>query len=197
LENMKCNRLPDTRHFRTQCLCPWWICFSFDNIIRRWVQNPEKTVKPYIKPGWTVLDVGPGMGYFTIALARLVGDSGKVIAADLQQHMLDGIQRRAIRAGVQDRIKLHRSAPDKIGISEPIDFSLAFWMLHEVPDRRRFLNEIFSALKPGGLFLLAEPKLHVSFISFTESVSYAKSVGFSVIDHPKIFFSYAVVFKNK
>jgi ubiquinone/menaquinone biosynthesis C-methylase UbiE len=111
------------------------------------------------------------MGYFTIDLARLVGKSGKVIAADLQKEMLNGIRQRAVRAGVQDRIKLHQSVPDKIGIDEPIDFCLAFWMLHEVPDRRRFLNEISSALKPGGLLLLAEPRLHVSLKSFNESVS--------------------------
>ncbi|MFC1971060.1 class I SAM-dependent methyltransferase [Chloroflexota bacterium] len=47
--------------------------------------------------GWTVLDVGPGMGYFTIPLAKLVGDTGKVIAADLQQKMLDGILKRIVR----------------------------------------------------------------------------------------------------
>ena len=98
------------------------------------------------------------MGYFTIPLARLVGDSGKVIAADLQQRMLDGIKRRAFKAGVQDRIKLHRSKPDSIGISESIDFCLAFWMVHEVPDVL-FLSEMASRLKPDGLLLVVEPKI--------------------------------------
>ena len=87
-------------------VCPPWCCFTFDNAFRRLLQNPNRILRPYIKPGWTVLDVGPGMGYFTIPMARLVGDTGKVIAADVQQKMLDGLDHRAFKAGVQERIKL-------------------------------------------------------------------------------------------
>jgi cyclopropane fatty-acyl-phospholipid synthase-like methyltransferase len=35
---------------------------------------------PYVKPGMTVLDVGCGMGFFSIGMARMVGDEGRVIA---------------------------------------------------------------------------------------------------------------------
>ena len=140
-----------------QFVCPSWLCPTFDNIFRRWLQSPESILGQYIKQGWTVLDVGPGKGYFTIPLARLVGVSGKVIAADLQKKMLDGIYHRALRAGMQDRITLHQCAPDNIGVGDPIDFCLAFWMVHEVPDRSRFLGEIASGLKPAGLLLLGNP----------------------------------------
>jgi ubiquinone/menaquinone biosynthesis C-methylase UbiE len=146
--------------------------------------------------GWTVLDVGPGMGYFTIPLAKLVGDNGKVIAADLQQEMLDGIHHRALRAGVQDRIKLHQSTPNSIGISESIDFCLAFWMVHEVSDRTRFLAEISSRLKLGGLLLLVEPKLHVSKEDFNKTLGIAENTELSVTDQPKIFLSYSAILKK-
>jgi len=176
-----------------QCVCPWWLCFTFDNFFRRLVQNPQRILRPYIQPGWTVLDVGPGMGYFTIPLAGLVGGSGQVIAADLQKRMLDAIRRRATKAGVQDRIKLHQSSPQRIGINEPIDFCLAFWMVHEVPDRAGFLGEISACLKPGGLFLLVEPRLHVSSSSFNETLQIAKNSGLSVERQPEIFLSYSVL----
>jgi len=189
-------REKDQPSYKQQILCPWWLCFSFDNIFRRLVQNPEQILKPYIKPGWTVLDVGPGMGYFTISLAKLVGDTGKVIAADLQQQMLNSIHRRALRAKVQDRIVLHRSAPDSLGIKEPIDFCLCFWMLHEVPDRARFLGEIFTLLKPGGMLLLVEPRIHVSLSSYNVSVEISKKVGFSKINEPMIFISYSALLKK-
>jgi len=186
----------DHTSLRQQRVCPWWLCFTFDNIFRKLFQNPERILEPYIMPGWTVLDVGPGMGYFTIPLAKLVGDTGQVIAADLQQKMLDGIYRRAFRMGVQDRIRLHKSTPDSIGISEPIDFCLAFWMLHEVSDRARFLNEITSILKQDGLLLLVEPKLHVSKESFSRTLGIAKSAGLSSADKPKIFLSYSALLKK-
>jgi ubiquinone/menaquinone biosynthesis C-methylase UbiE len=177
-------------------VCPWWLCFTFDNIFRRWLQNPDRILGPYIKPGQTVLDVGPGMGYFTIPLARLVGDSGKVIAADIQKKMLDSLYIRAERAGVHDRIRLHLSVPDKIGIEEPVDFCLAFWMVHEVVDQSLFLGEIAAGLKPNGLFLLAEPRIHVSWKSFNETLKTIKNLGLTVVDQPRIFLSNAVLFKK-
>lgn len=180
----------------SQETCPWWLCFTFDNFIRRALQNPAKVVQPYVKEGYKVLDVGPGMGYFTIPMAKLVGDSGQVIAADLQQHMLDAIKRRAARAGVQNRIKLHLASLERIGITEPVDFALAFWMVHEVPDQVHLLKEIAGMLKPQGLFLLAEPILHVSGPAFAKTIEIAQEVGLSIVDKPKVFISNAVLFKR-
>ena len=177
-------------------VCPPWCCFTFDNIFRRLLQNPNRILRPYIKPGWTVLDVGPGMGYFTIPLARLVGDKGKVIAADIQHQMLDSLDHRAFKAGVQERIKLRLTKTDSIGLSESIDFCLAFWMVHEVPDRGRFLGEIASKLKPDGLMLIAEPRIHVSKEHFAKTLEIAKSAGLAVIDTPKIFLSHTALLKK-
>ena len=181
---------------RRQVVCPPWLCFTFDNIFRKLLQNPEHILKPYIKKGWTILDVGPGLGYFTIPLARLVGDTGKVIAADLQQKMLDGIYHRAVRAGVQDRIKLQLSKTDSIGITEPVDFCLAFWMVHEVTDRSGFLNEISTHLKPDGLLLLVEPRLHVSRKDFEQTLVIAEKAGLLKIAQPEIFMSYAALYNK-
>jgi ubiquinone/menaquinone biosynthesis C-methylase UbiE len=178
-------------------LCPWWLCFTFDNFLRRRFQNPYEIMSSYIQGGWTVLDVGPGMGYFTIAIAKLVGPAGKVIAADLQRHMLDAICRRAVRTGIRDRIILHQTKADEIGLTVPVDFCLAFWMVHEVRDRKLFLNQIAAILKPGGTMLVAEPKLHVSKVNFTATLNFAYEVGFQVIDQPKIFLSNAAVLKKK
>jgi len=177
-------------------VCPPWCCFTFDNGFRRLVQNPNRILRSLIKPGWTVLDVGPGMGYFTIPLARLVGDTGKVIAADLQQEMLDGLDHRAFKAVVQERIKLLLTKSNSIGINESIDFCLAFWMVHEVPDQVHFLSEIASKLKPDGLMLIAEPRMHVSKENFKKTLEIAKSAGLSLVDRPKIFLSYAVLLKK-
>ncbi len=176
--------------------CPWWLCFTFDNFLRRRFQNPTKIMSAYIKEGWTVLDVGPGMGYFTIAIAKLVGPTGRVIAADLQRHMLDAIYHRAIRAKVQDRIIVLQTKPNEIGVTTQIDFCLAFWMVHEVRNRRLFLSQIASVLKSGGTMLMAEPKMHVSKINFIATLNLAKEVGFEVIDQPKIFLSNSVTLKK-
>jgi ubiquinone/menaquinone biosynthesis C-methylase UbiE len=181
---------------RTGHVCPPWCCFTFDNIFRRLVQDPNRILRPYIKPGWTVLDVGPGMGYFSIPTARLVGDTGKVIAADLQQEMLDGVDHRAYKAGLQERVNLLLTKSNNIGINEPIDFCLAFWMVHEVPDINHLLNEITSKLKPDGLMLIAEPRFEVTIQNFEKTLEMARNAGLSVVSRPKIFLSHTALLKK-
>ena len=78
-------------------VCPWWLCFTFDNPLRRLIHNPDRLLRSWIAPGQTAIDIGCGMGYFTLPMARLVGNSGRVIAVDLQAQMLDRLQRRAER----------------------------------------------------------------------------------------------------
>jgi ubiquinone/menaquinone biosynthesis C-methylase UbiE len=158
-------------------VCPWWGGYFIDNPLRRLVHNQKKILAPYVKPGMTVMDVGCGMGFFSIALAKMVGDNGLVIAVDLQQKMLDVLVERARRAGVADRIQPHRCEPERLGIQEPVDFALAFAMVHEVPDARRLLTEVRSCLKPGGKFLVAEPRFHVSGRAFRATVAVAEEVG--------------------
>ena len=45
-------------------------------------QNPEEILRPFVREGMMVLEPGPGMGFFTLPLTKLVGPSGKVIAVD-------------------------------------------------------------------------------------------------------------------
>jgi ubiquinone/menaquinone biosynthesis C-methylase UbiE len=173
--------------------CPWWFLFTFDNPLRRYIQDPQKILRPYIEAGDTVLDVGCGMGYFTLGLAKLVGQDGKVIAADLQERMLAGLERRAKKAGLFGRIQLCQCTTDQIGVDEPLDFALAFWMVHEVRQPAAFLRQIHELLVVGGKFLIAEPFIHVSSRAFQQTISLAKVTGFRVVDQPKVPASRAVL----
>lgn len=142
------------------------------------IYNPEKIVGPYVRPGTTVMDVGCGMGMFSIAMAKIVGDQGQVIAIDLQQQMLGVLRKRAEKAGVADRIRLCKCEQDHLGVDAQADFALAFMMVHEVPDQRRLLGEIHACLKPGGKLLVAEPRIHVSGKAFAGTVAWAGKPGF-------------------
>jgi ubiquinone/menaquinone biosynthesis C-methylase UbiE len=77
-------------------VCPWWCAwFSLSNPLRRLVHDPQVIVGPFVEPGMTVLDVGCGVGWFSIPMAQMVGEKGQVIAVDLQPQMLDMLRRRA------------------------------------------------------------------------------------------------------
>jgi 2-polyprenyl-3-methyl-5-hydroxy-6-metoxy-1,4-benzoquinol methylase len=100
---------------RGKHVCPWWACYSFDNPVRKLFQDPYKILSPYVKQGFTVIDIGPGMGYFTIPLLKLAGKDGRVIAVDIQEKMLTVLKRRAIKAGVNGNLMTHLSMPNDLG----------------------------------------------------------------------------------
>jgi ubiquinone/menaquinone biosynthesis C-methylase UbiE len=160
--------------------CPWWMGYALANPFRRIIQKPEKILAPYICEGMTALDLGSGMGFFSLALAKLVGAQGKVICIDLQQEMLDGLYKRAESAGLSERIRLQRAVQDDILVVDPVDFALAFWMAHEVIDVRKFLGQVFSVLKPAGSMLLVEPRIHVAGREYQRIIDHARDAGFTV-----------------
>jgi ubiquinone/menaquinone biosynthesis C-methylase UbiE len=175
-------------------VCPWWLAYTFDNPARRLLHNPEKILGEFIGTGQTVIDLGCGMGYFSIAMARLVGERGRVISVDIQEKMLETVSRRAERQGLQSRIQLHQSEPYKIGVNEQVDFALAFWMVHEVPNIEAFLKELLIILKPEARFLLVEPKIHVTASDFQKTVELACAAGLKLCSEPNVRMSRAVLF---
>ncbi len=172
--------------------CPWWICFTFDNPLRRQLQNPDLILKDLVQQGQTALDIGCGMGYFSLALARIVGQEGKVICIDLQEKMLETVRRKAKQAGLNN-IQFHRCSVDSLGLTVSADFALAFWMVHEVRNQPKFLEEVRDSLKAGGTFLIVEPKLHVAESAFDRSTAAAEAAGFKIIGRPNVSMSRAVL----
>ena len=174
-------------------VCPWWLAYTFDNPLRRLIHNPTEIFSGNVEAGMTVMDIGCGMGYFSIALAEMVGDSGQVIAVDLQQQMLDIMSKRAAGKNLNNRITPYLAESNNIFVETKVDFVLAFWMLHEVADPRNLLEEVKSILRPHGRFLIVEPIGHVSSGRFEETVQLASSVGYEVSGGPAIRFSRSVI----
>jgi ubiquinone/menaquinone biosynthesis C-methylase UbiE len=180
-------------HQENPYVCPSGLAGSLDNSIRRWFQNPERILKPFINEGMKVLDLGCGPGVFTLEIARLVKDSGKVIAADLQEGMLEIVAKKLKGSESELKVELHKCQTDSIGVTENVDFILAFWMVHEVPDHARLFLELKSILKPDGKLYIIEPKIHVTGSAFAAMSTLLLNSGFRIIGHPKVFFSRAIV----
>lgn len=178
-------------------ICPVERAGGLDNKIRRLLQNPQKILKPYVEKGMTVLDVGCGPGFFSIDMAKMVGESGRVIASDLQEEMLQIVQNKIKGSEIENRIILHKCEEEKIGIFEQVDFVLLFYMVHEVLNKELFFNEIKTILRQNGTVLIVEPPFHVSNSEFKKMIKLAKDVGFTNIDTPKMLFHQTVVLQNK
>lgn len=175
-------------------VCPWWLAYTFDNPLRRLVHNPEKMLGKYIKEGDTAIDIGCGMGHFSIGMAKLVGEKGRVVSVDLQKEMLERVRRRAEKKGLISRLTLHKCGPDKLGISEDADFALGFWMVHEVRNKESFFEEVAAFLRPGAHFLLVEPKMHVTEPYFRKLIDIAVNTGLKSCSEERINLSRAMLF---
>lgn len=170
-----------------------------DGFLRRMIQNPRVIYREHVRPGMRVLDVGAGTGFTSIPFGRMVGEEGEVVAVDLQQEMLDAIRRKAVKAGLSERIILKKCGENGLGLDGmgEFDFANAFYMVHEVPNQENIFSEVYSALKSGGRFFIVEPAMHVSKGDFQRMLGIADKAGFEVMGRPRIIFSYSVVLEKR
>jgi len=178
-------------------VCPARLAGSLDNGIRRWLQNPNKILFPFVKEGMKVLDIGCGPGFFSIEMAKMVGSGGKVISCDLQEGMLQRLKSKIKGNFLEDIITTVKCDKDNINVKEKVDFILAFYMVHEVPDKNTLFKQMNNILVSEGQILLVEPKLfHVSRKEFEATTKIAADNGFKVSEGPKILVSWSAILKN-
>jgi len=147
----------------------------------------------------TVLEPGPGMGFFTLELARLVGPQGRVVALDVQPRMIEGLRRRAERASLLDRIEARVVPATSMaldGYNGAFDFVLAFAVVHELPSAETFFTEVARAMKPGAALLLAEPAGHVRDDEFETELTLARKSGLVAAVGPPVWRSRTAVLRK-
>jgi len=178
-------------------VCPVRLASSLDGRVRRWIHNPQRILAPYVKEGMTALDIGCGPGLFSMAMANMVGKTGRVISADLQEEMLQKLGEKIRQTELEGRIELVKCDADKINIRTDVDFILAFFMVHEVSDKYSLFKQLKNILKEEGQFLLVEPKLfHVSRREFELTTRLAERTGFKIYPGPPIRFGWSAILRQ-
>jgi ubiquinone/menaquinone biosynthesis C-methylase UbiE len=109
-----------------------------------------------LKPGSTVADVGAGVGYTSLRLAKRVGPEGLVLATDIQPEMLQMLATNARTAGVKNIRPIRCTATDTKLPEGKVDLVLMVDVYHECIDPETTLQGIRKALKPGGRLVLVE-----------------------------------------
>jgi 2-polyprenyl-3-methyl-5-hydroxy-6-metoxy-1,4-benzoquinol methylase len=173
-------------------VCPWWMGYMLLIPIRKIMHDPAKIVGPYLKPGMKVIDYGSAMGYFSIPMAKRVGEEGKVFCFDIQLKMIEKLMLRAKKSGVETIIEpklITGSENDYEGMEQVADFALLFAVAHEVPDQKALFVNLYHMLKPGAFLYFGEPAGHVITSAFKRSISLAGKAGFTVatpVDEKKL-----------
>ncbi|WFN34899.1 class I SAM-dependent methyltransferase [Methanogenium sp. S4BF] len=179
-------------------VCPMSEARHMDNFFRRFIHPPKYIFGRFIHTGDTVIDIGCGPGFFSCPIARMVGETGRVIAIDLQDGMLAMLREKAAKEGVSSVIEVRKAELSRLntGCRGDADFALAFYVMHELPDILQGFREVAAALRPGARMLVAEPFMHVSAGEYDETCRLAGVAGFAVVERPRILFSRAVVLEK-
>lgn len=154
-------------------------------------------MRNYVHPGMAVLDLGCGTGFFTIEIAKLVGNSGKVVAADVQIGMLEILKQKIKDSPIRQKIEIHHCPENNLGLTGKFDFVFAFYAFHEMRFVDNIIREIKNLINNETKILIAEQKFHVTKSAFEAIVNKMVNKGFVICDRPVIFFSRAVVMKIK
>lgn len=166
------------------------------NPLRRIIQDPAKTVRAFrIQPGATVLELGPGPGYFTIEAARAAGEHGRVICVDLQPEMLIALLDR-LRAQVVTNVRTAAGDATRIPLRDAsIDAAFLVAMLGEVPDRPAAIRELRRVIKPGGTLAFTETLSDPDYQLEPALRDLCGACGFEPVEREGAFLGYTMVFR--
>lgn len=162
------------------------------------VQNlkiDETIAKLGLKPGTVVADIGAGSGIFEGSLAKAVGPGGTVYAVDVDQGLLDAINKRAAAAGVANVKTVLGKFTDPALPVRTIDVAFINDVLHHIEDRATYLKNLATYVKPTGRIALIDfhpelgghrnqPELQVSRDS---AASLMAAAGFKPIEEISLF----------
>ena len=180
-------------------VCPVWIGYLLASPVRRLFQNPDSILGPHLKKGMTVMDVGCAMGFFSLPAAKMVGESGRVYCVDCQEEMLQQLEKRAAKAGVDRHITTRTCAPDDLGVAdlaEQVDFAMAIAMVHETDSPHTLLRQISGTIRAGGKLLYAEPLGHVSMDEVLRTQSVLLDMDFKIVISQKTRKLYSAVYQK-
>jgi ubiquinone/menaquinone biosynthesis C-methylase UbiE len=180
--------------------CPRWLGHLLAHPLRRLLQNPHALLQPLISEGMAVLEPGPGTGFFTLELARLVGSRGRLVAIDAQPRILERLARKVARTGLAERIEIRQAQGDRLGSDDlegTMDFVFAFAVVHDLVDQAAFFAETARTLKSGAQMLVAEPRSRVTTQDFGRILALANQAGLSVGYEPIIRFSHAALMRKR
>jgi ubiquinone/menaquinone biosynthesis C-methylase UbiE len=184
-----------TQRYKSSRACPYSWRWMLDNLPRRVVHPLRRTVDSFrLGRGHTVLEVGPGPGYFSVEVARRVGSEGRLVCVDIQPEMIGALRLRLLREGVTNALPVVGNALDLPLAEGSVDRAFLVTVLGEVPDRAKTLAELRRVLKPGGILSITEalPDPDYQFPDVVRDL--CRASGFRLLEHHRRFLGFTMNF---
>ncbi len=109
-----------------------------------------------LKPGMVAVDMGCGNGFYSLKMAKTVGDPGRVLAVDIQPEMLRLLQSRASDEGIENVEAILGTLTDPKLPTDLVDLVLCVDVYHEFSHPEQMLSAIRKSLRPDGVVVLVE-----------------------------------------
>ena len=146
---------------------------------RPWFQPIRRSLESFLlRPGATVLELGPGPGYFSVEAARIVGPEGRIVCLDLQPGMLQMLAGRLGEASVRNACPLAGDATRLPLAAASVDAAFLVTVLGEIPDRPQALAELRRVLKPGGVLSFSESLTDPDYVFQASLRDLCRAMGF-------------------
>jgi ubiquinone/menaquinone biosynthesis C-methylase UbiE len=157
--------------------CPSSLGWLVDLPIRRRYMRPVLE-RAGLRPGETVLELGPGPGASTVDAAERLGPDGELIAVDIQPEMIAQVEERVRQAGLTN-VETHVASAYELPMEdESVDRAFLVTVLPEIPDPVRGLREVYRVLKPGGVFSTTEEFMDPDYPRRKMTIDWAEAAGF-------------------
>ena len=177
---------------------PQFMANMIDNPLRRKIQPPEEMpLRHNIEPGMTILEVGPGNGRYTIETARRVGQTGKVIAIDIEPKMIERVTRRARVEGATNLEAKTANVYDLPFEDGMFDAIYMITVISEIPEPERAIREFYRVLSPTGLLAFSELLTDPDYPLAGTLVRMAGTANFRLKKKQGNFFSYTLIFEKE
>ncbi|MDP2949433.1 MAG: methyltransferase domain-containing protein [Chloroflexota bacterium] len=163
--------------------------------LRRWVHPVRPTLEKFrLKPGYTVLEVGPGPGYFTVEASRMVGPTGRVICLDIQREMIALLRRRLDESGVANAHPVVGDATRLPLRDGSVDAAFLVAVLGEIPDRPAALRELRRVMRPGGVLSFTETLTNPDYVFQDSLRDLCRASGFEELGRSREVTGYTMTF---
>lgn len=177
---------------------PAFMADVIDNPLRRKIQPPDGTAARHgIRPGMTVLDIGPGNGTYTLAAAQLAGPDGRVYAIDIEPRMIERVRRRADEARVSNIEARVADVYDLPFPDEKFDVITMISVLGEIPRPEKALAECRRVLKPHGTLAFGELLPDPDFKRPATLRREVEAAGFRYKEHHGNLLVYSMLFEKE
>jgi SAM-dependent methyltransferase len=151
--------------------------------------------RAHVEPGATVLEVGPGTGYFSVEASRMIGPGGCLLCLDIQRPMLAELSEHLRDAGVTNAGLILGEASHLPLADDSVDSAYLVAVLGEIPDRPLALRELRRVLRRGGVLSITETLTDPDYQLEDSVRDLCRAVGFEPLEHIRGLLGYMMNFR--